>query len=111
MSTNYYAKANHCKNCGRTDAKLHIGKSAAGWRFLFHVTDEIKNYKDWVEYLKQDNVQIFDEYNKICPLKDFMDLIEKKQNNSYPKSYAPEFTGDKRYLDEEGYFMLRGEFL
>jgi len=49
MGTNYYLKVDPCPHCGRSDERLHIGKSSAGWCFSLHVIPEdgINDLDDW----------------------------------------------------------------
>ena len=51
MGTNYYLKIDPCPHCGRSDKRLHIGKSGAGWCFSLHVMPEdgIDDLDDWCE--------------------------------------------------------------
>ena len=90
MGTNYYAVKNRPSVCGI----IHIGKSSAGWMFLFQTQndkwndppvawnsfDEVREwlYKYTVE--RQDYV-IMDEYDEIIPFDDFLALVESKQEN------------------------------
>lgn len=87
MGTNYYSKeykGNRCKSCGRSDEveEKHIGKSSGGWQFCFdHWYNEHNSFNDWKKYLEQENVKIFDEYNREVSLNEFIEIVESKQSN------------------------------
>lgn len=58
--------------------EIHIGKSSAGWRFLFDGNGQkwetIQEFKDWVaEY------QIYDEYGTYYSQEEFWKMVEEKQ--------------------------------
>ena len=111
MGTNFYARINACNYCGRSDDEIHIGKSSAGWTFSFHVTDEIKSYKDWIKYLSRDNIKIVDEYNSVYSLEEFEDLVESKKNEEHNHTKACMKSGyENSYLDEEGHSMTKEDF-
>lgn len=68
---------------------LHIGKSSAGWKFLFQEVNkynsfdwelEIHTFEQWKEFLENNNeIVILNEYDEEVSVKDFLDLVEKKQ--------------------------------
>lgn len=64
MGTNYYWSQPPCAHCGRSDPRIHIGKSSAGWAFSLHVypDDGINSLDDWEAKFKSG--QIHDEYGK-----------------------------------------------
>jgi len=111
MGTNYYHRIDICEHCDRYDER-HIGKSSAGWQFNFWGDDNIKSFKDWKEVLKLGG-KIFDEYGTELSFKDFIYLVEFKQNQ--PKNhydYCTEQGYDMRndWKDEEGYAFTSSEF-
>jgi hypothetical protein len=80
MSTNYELYYNTCTCCGRSDI-LHIGKSAAGWKFLFrkHV-GVAENVQQWRDLTAKG--AIIDEYGKVISYEDFWALVESKQSET-----------------------------
>ena len=98
MGTNYYTKT-------EDGEELHIGKSSCGWTFSFHATDTIKSYRQWLRYLKYN--QIYDECGEDIALKDFQRLIESKRNNKYSHARACD---DGSFTDEDGNSMTPDDF-
>lgn len=105
MGTNYYAKGIGCGICDHTGG-MHIGKSSAGWKFLFHLyrTDywDLKGehsrkpnlYSD-LETLKEflKNKKIMDEYGTEITNDEFFIMVENKQGlksheNDIPSLYV-----------------------
>lgn len=81
MGTNYYtAPEPACKCCGHAPERLHIGKSSAGWSFLFAPCPELKltSWRAWKAYLE--GREIIDEYGEGHTLEDFSALVEAKVN-------------------------------
>lgn len=88
MGTNYYA----VKNRPSLAEPIHIGKSSAGWMFLFeeqedtwndppvvwHTYEEVKDWLIAYTVRKKDYV-IINEYDEIVPFADFEELVERKQ--------------------------------
>lgn len=58
---------------------VHIGKSSAGWKFLFDKNEKewktFAEYKSWVE-----NYQIRTEYQEEVSQEEFWEKVESKQN-------------------------------
>lgn len=86
MGTNYYVVP---KKPTISNA-LHIGKSSAGWRFLFQEVNpgmydfdydlEIHSYEDWVNFLKDnDDILILNEYDEVVSVDELLKVIEDKQ--------------------------------
>lgn len=79
MGTNYYYHHNPCKECGRSDDPIHIGKSSCGWCFSLHVYPDgigllgaIKDLNDWIPILHLVTGEIRDEYNRMVLFRDLM---------------------------------------
>ncbi len=111
MGTNYYARTNPCKLCGHSKQVIHIGKSSAGWTFTFHATDEIKSYVQWLFFLQQEGVKIFDEYDEKISLKDFRNMVKKKRDA--PHNHSKECGNDPydhSFLDDEDNSFSEGAF-
>lgn len=89
MGTNYYAIKNKISLYPQS---IHIGKSSAGWKFLFrgyfkgenYIFEnlEIKSIDDWKTFLKNYDYIILDEYDKIISYDDFFKMVEKLQSNN-----------------------------
>lgn len=88
MGTNYYA----VKKKPTIASPLHIGKSSAGWKFLFHEVKkywceydeelEIHTFPQWKKWLEENigkEYVMLDEYDREISLKDFFELVEEKQ--------------------------------
>lgn len=111
MGTNFYARIKPCNECGLSKEEIHIGKSSYGWTFTFHATDEIKSYKDWLIFLEDSHVLIFDECGDKISLEDFKEMVEKKKDEKMNHAiYCKEDKYDHSYLDEERNSMSPGEF-
>lgn len=88
---------------------LHIGKSSAGWKFLFQGYTGafepviINNIKDWKEYLSKENIVILDEYEKMISYKDFFNMVEEKQSNDNPNNF-------KNAVNRNGYRFTYNDF-
>lgn len=85
MGTNYYLETYYCPCCGKPRKTEHLGKSSIGWKFLFHKTDRIKDFKSFCDFIKEGEVK--DEYGRTIDKKKLVELIESKQKD---KSHIPE---------------------
>ena len=114
MGTNYYVVPNRPS----IEEPVHIGKSSAGWMFLFQ--DACEPYRDvpiiWHSYdevedwLHQNTVDsndyvIINEYDEIVPFDDFIELVERKQEQfkDNPDNFA-------HCRNVNGYRFADGEF-
>lgn len=84
MGTNYYLyNEPPCPHCGRLDedARLHIGKSSAGWCFSLHVIPEagINDLDDWREKWGRPGAYITDEYGREIGVEDMLSTITQRQ--------------------------------
>lgn len=109
MSTNYYAVR---KEPCLYNREIHLGKSSVGWLFLFHETDEIHTYPQFVKWL-EDNVDtgewvLFNEYNEQITKEELLELIERKQNDPRIKNNPDNFMYYCKNVN--GYRFLSGEF-
>ena len=88
MGTNYYAVRSRPTICD----PIHIGKSSAGWMFLFHEQEDawcdppiywhsFNDVKDWLEQYvyKEHQFVIMNEYDEEIDYEEFFDMIENKQ--------------------------------
>jgi len=110
MGTNYYVKTTKCNCCGHTPEQLHIGKSSAGWQFSFHSTKDIRSYKQWLEYLKDEVIE--DEYGDVVSLEVFKELVKAKSFEGRSHAIYMHNHGDydNDYLDAEGHSFSSCEF-
>lgn len=92
MGTNYYA----VKVKPSLDRAIHIGKSSAGWLFLFHDCEQFHTYpqvKTWLHEnvtLKKEYV-LMNEYDEEVDVEDFIELVQKKQNDKNCRSNPENF--------------------
>lgn len=112
MGTNYYAVSTRPTVCH----PIHIGKSSAGWKFLFHrvkgyanyfSNDPLNTFPQWKKFLEEQtingNIVIMDEYDRVVSLDEFLRIVEEKQkeNNFDDFAYADDIDG---YRFTDGYF-------
>lgn len=84
MGTNYYAVEKKY-NLNR-DIK-HIGKSSAGWRFLFREQPEYKTFEEFKKWLENSDYAIFDEYDREHSKKELLELIEEQQKENNKENF------------------------
>jgi len=117
MGTNYYATCNRCPHCGRTDDRLHIGKSSAGWTFTFQAVPageswdgkRIASYGRWLEVLAQPGVEIRDQHGKACSLEDFKRMVDRKKDGKKHAEAMAAFKSE-HCLDDDGHSFSVREF-
>jgi len=113
MGTNYYARYNICPQCGRYD-ELHICKISFGWKPLFQAYREeeygveIRSFRDWVEFWRQPDVKIVDEYGDEVEKEDFVGLLAIRHKYEGFKSHLKSDRGI--WTDKEGYEFTYREF-
>ena len=105
IGTNYYA----VKKKPTINEPLHIGKSSAGWKFLFQEVNkynsfdsdlEIHTFEQWKEFLENNNeIVILNEYDEEVSVKDFLDLVEEKQKEKHDE-YSKNVNG-YRFTDRD----------
>jgi hypothetical protein len=85
MGTNYYlineSDKPHCGTCG-CFARLHIGKSSAGWCFSLHVVPErgVNSLDDWRRKFAEPGKVIVSEYDKIVSAEEMLDCITNRNS-------------------------------
>ena len=114
MGTNYYLT----KNSATVRPPLHIGKSSAGWKFIFRKYEDleregyeeeyfnsIENVNDWKSYLEykttNDNYLIMTEYDEQVSLDDFWSMVEKKQKEKSDYWAEISYIGEYDFCDFE----------
>lgn len=80
MGTNYYLHENTCKHCGRSDERLHIGKSSAGWCFALriHPDQGINDLPDWGERWNRGIIK--NEYGDVISPEDMLSAITERES-------------------------------
>lgn len=108
MGTNYYV----VRRKPSVREPLHIGKSSAGWRFLFHEVNkyndfddnlEIHTFEQWKDFLENNNdILILNEYDEEISVKVFLELVKEKQkeNNKHNFEYCKNVNG-YRFSDRD----------
>ena len=104
MGTNYYTVP---RKPSLTREVLHIGKASAGWKFAFqgYLNDDltIKSFEDWVHYIQDNDLCIFNEYNEEISLQDFIDMVIDFQNNDNENNFT-------RDVNVSGFRFYFGDF-
>ena len=108
MGTNYYAVKKKPSLYNRT---IHIGKSSAGWLFLFHDNDEFHTYPQFKKWL-ENNVDtgeyiLLDEEEQEITTNKLLEIIDKKQNDSHNLNNPDNFINAKNV---DGYRFTDGDF-
>lgn len=93
MGTNYYTVP---RKPSLHRQVLHIGKASAGWKFVFQgyqINDEnetlnIKSIQDWKDFIKNNDLVIFNEYNEEVSYDEFFELIESLQSNENKDNFT-----------------------
>lgn len=96
MGTNYYVVPNRPS----VHEPIHIGKSLAGWRFLFQAQHNTwheppviwDTYEEVREWLKKNTVEskdfvIINEYDEIVTFDEFFEMVECKQATINPDQF------------------------
>jgi len=129
MGTNYYWRYNICLLCDRYN-EAHIGKSSAGWQFLFRgyrdnllslpdpevdLGVKILSWRDWKDWLITEEGKIFNEYGTEVPLADLIDNVEAPERKSMINHYDycqehHESRLREMWKDPEGYCFCDEEF-
>lgn len=106
MGTNYYLKlyrGDKCEHCGRSDEldEIHIGKSSAGWKFLFDPNyGEFPTFLAWQKMLETHPNDIYDEYGRNISLFEFYKKInDKKDGIAGPDEKLDEIVRISNYSD------------
>ena len=108
MGTNYYAVK---KKPSLYNRMIHIGKSSAGWLFLFHDCDEFHTYpqfKKWLEREVPNEYVLCNEYNEEISKEELLDIIDTKQKDEHNLSNPENFEYGAKNID--GYRFNDGDF-
>ena len=81
--------------------KIHIGKSSCGWKFLFNY-NHFKYYEPTREsinnFLSNENITIYDEYNRIISLDKFWEMVDLKKDGIDNKEYYSKYEDSFPYM-------------
>lgn len=87
MGTNYYAVKKKPRIIKIYD-KIHLGKSSAGWKFLFHEQEQYHNFEEFKNFiLNNDEYVIKDEYDRVIDPLELIKLINDKQKENNPEDF------------------------
>ncbi|MFC7794555.1 hypothetical protein [Streptomyces cinereoruber] len=112
MSTNYYAYGPFPG--GQTHSEgLHIGQSAAGWRFLFHSHPDLglTTLADWDAFISRDDVTIRNEYGvDISPeeMRETMTETTSREGRALQRRFH--YDNDDQYVTSGGHSFSRRDF-
>lgn len=104
MGTNYYAVKK--QPTVFDDGCIHIGKSSAGWKFLFHDCEWFHTFPQVKKFLEDntDDYVILDEYDEQHSIDDFLDVVAEHQKTEN----KDDFEYGVKNID--GYRFREGEF-
>jgi hypothetical protein len=91
MGTNYYVDApgcpNACEHCTATE-RHHLGKAAAGWRFLFYAEPDWPRDRAFAHWVRRAlSGRITDEYGDEHTLAELLALADKNAGGTaHPRS-------------------------
>lgn len=107
MGTNYYIDRDPpcCPTCGKPTSQVHhIGKSSAGWAFLFrgYPDEGLTSAKAWFEFLK--GKQIVDEYGIPHSLERFQQMVDGKRGDRIA------YNDSQKKMDPDGHPVAFYEF-
>ena len=118
VSTNYYAFGPFPG--GEADGEgLHIGQTAAGWRFLFrgHPSFKLTTAFAWRAFLLQDATNIRDEYGVEYTPDEMIEIATQRLNDNEDQPLKARYstrTGDRlrdgEHIDPDGHAFYNGEF-
>lgn len=115
MGTNFYA----VRTRPTTEGPIHIGKSSIGWLFCFQTQNQkyseppvvwntFEQVKAWLKKYTVETKEyvIIDEYDSIIYYDEFVEFVERKQNDKRCKENPDNFTYDRnvngyRFADDE----------
>lgn len=103
MGTNYYLETYTCPHCG-LNQEYHIGKSSAGWRFLFDNFKDFETIDELKNFISTRGI-IIDEYDRIVKFEEFWNKVEEKQKEKEHKNDELPL-----YYQIDGYDFMKGEW-
>jgi hypothetical protein len=121
MGTNYYLRTDVCTHCNRERERIHIGKSSAGWPFLFRgyrrwppdgVPHPLTSAYEWREFIASALTaggRLIDEYGQDCSEPDLWSLIDGKKG-LVPKASYTHGARESEWFDTDGFRFCDNEF-
>lgn len=112
MSTNYYAFGPFPGGDSAGEG-LHIGQTAAGWRFLFraHPGQGLTTLDDWLNFLGRDGVSIRDECSCAVPIDEMRQtMVETVGFDGRPRRARFRHDTADQYVTFGGHAFSRREF-
>lgn len=102
MGTNYYAVKKKPRMVKIYD-EIHLGKSSAGWKFVFQEQEQYHNFEEFKDFILNNNEWIIkDEYGKEISPKELLKLIEEKQKENNPDDFTwNKNVGGYRFTDRD----------
>ena len=104
MGTNYFA----VKNRPTIEEPIHIGKSSAGWRFLFHSCEWFQDYNEFLRFIKEKvdtgEYVVLNEYDEQVRAADLIEMIEEKQEIDNEDNFNYEVVNKDGYRFVVGWF-------
>ena len=94
---NYY-------HCGRNEVR-YIGKSSAGWTFLFQGYTTIRSCADWIKIFEQGG-EITNETGCVISLNNFKEIVEYSRTARVPRIVNTLY----EWFDKEGNYFTDSEF-
>jgi hypothetical protein len=96
MGTNYYLERDICPHCKRSDERLHIGKSSAGWCFALHIDAEegINSLDDWKALWSAPDARIVDEYGRETSPEEMLEKITERAWPQRDRERSHQFYAD-----------------
>lgn len=125
MGTNYYLHTDVCEHCKRSENVIHVGKSSAGWPFLFRgyrkwppdgLPHPITSATEWRAFIAsaiEQKAKLRDEYGKEQDIADFWKFVERKRGETAGPNASRTYShGDREseWYDAEGYRFCDNEF-
>lgn len=132
MSVNYYVKISRkqkdkinndpeissiAKQC-IDKFELHIGKLSGGVSFIFQLHRQVyfkggyivlDTYNKWKDFISQDTLEIWNEYNELIDKNDFFKMIDESKNNKM-KEYDSEHIHTHYLHDLQGWRFIEEDF-
>lgn len=112
MSTNYYAFGPFPGGESYGEG-LHIGQSAAGWRFLFraHPEQGITTLADWDAFIERNDVTIRNEYGRDITAAEMRDtMTQATDGRGLPLRARFQRDNADRYVTSGGHAFYRRDF-
>lgn len=109
MSTNYYAFGPFIGG----GEGLHIGQTAAGWRFLFRRQSHLglTTFADWSEFIDRSDVTIRNEYGREVTAEEMRQtMTETSGYQGAPLRRRFHHDSPDQYTDSDGYAFSRRDF-